>query len=234
MALPAIGSGIMTTAGPIVPHRMSKELRDLRDDVARALQGAAFMTVVEYTNPAAASTNAILLAKATVTQAVTYSAAAGTLDGAIGGGVIPFGRNITVTVATGTTADAPASLVVTGVGRDGVTVRTETISVPQTATTAAGNKIFYKVTSLAFTAGDGTTTTVAVGFGNLLGLPYVPTARAGIAAPPIIKEIAAGSVVTNGVLSATYNSYAPNTAPNGTNDYAIYYEADATALASQL
>jgi hypothetical protein len=53
--------------------------------------------------------------------------------------------------------------------------------------------------------------------------------RAGLLAP--LREIAAGSVVTNGTFvdaatDAPHGTYEPNTAPNGTNDYALYYEVD--------
>jgi hypothetical protein len=47
----------------------------------------------------------------------------------------------------------------------------------------------------------------------------------------VTREIAAGSFVTNGTFALPSaalpnGSYTPNTAANGTNDYAIAYELD--------
>jgi hypothetical protein len=46
-----------------------------------------------------------------------------------------------------------------------------------------------------------------------------------------VREIAVGSLVTNGVMAtaaigAPHGTYTPNTAPDGANDYCIYYEYD--------
>lgn len=228
MANPVVGSGLFTNQGALVPHRMSKEVADLRADISRTLFGLANIVVAEYLNPAGADTDAILLAKTCTLAAQTYAAAA--LDGVVGDDAMPFGRNITVTTSGGTAADAPATLTVTGVGRDLTTVITEDISVPQTVTTAVGAKIFYKVTGLALTVGQGTDAAVEVGFGSLLGLPYKALLRAAVTAPLPIREILDTGYVTNGVLNATNNSYAPNTVPNGTHDYCLYYEADPTVV----
>jgi len=46
-----------------------------------------------------------------------------------------------------------------------------------------------------------------------------------------IREVYDGSVVTNGTFSTAatdppHGTYTANTAPNGTHDYALFYEAD--------
>lgn len=181
-----------------------------------------------FTNPAAASTNAIKTAIATVASATTYSGSA--LNGSIGASAISPPRNITVTTAGSTPADAPASATITGTAADGST-QTETITISQTAATAAGVKAFATVTSIALTAADGTDATLAFGIGNVLGLDSKLRDVGGASNGGVVKEVFNGSVVTNGtfVLPATsgpYGSYSPNTAPNGTNDYAVVYMVD--------
>jgi hypothetical protein len=68
---------------------------------------------------------------------------------------------------------------------------------------------------------------VAIGFGAVFGLSATIKSRAGRLA--VIQEVAAGSVVTNGVFASSsasppHGSYAPNSAPDGSKDYAVTYE----------
>lgn len=180
-----------------------------------------------FTNLAAASGNAIKTAIATVTSTVTYSGA--DLNGAIGAGSISPPRNITITTAGATPSDAPATAVITGLAIDG-SAQTETISVGQTATTVAGAKAFASVISIAPAAADGTGATLAFGTGNVIGLDSKLRDVGGVAG--VVKEVANATLVTNGtfVLPATsgpFGTYSPNTAPNGTNDYAVVYMVDA-------
>lgn len=229
----SFGSGLFQTAFPANPHLvrgngLSKEVRDVREDVRVAMLGLASIQVEEFTDLPAASANAIKLAIATVAAITTYSGAQ--LDGAIGGATLPAPRNVTITTAGVTPADAPANAVINGLDVDGNAL-SETITVAQTATIATGVKAFSKITSIVLPAADGTAATLAFGFGSKIGLRKKIKARAGLTAA--IKEIAGGAVVTNGVfvLPATappYGTYAPNTVPDGTTDYAIYYEADET------
>lgn len=180
-----------------------------------------------FTNLAAADTDAIKTAIATVASTVTYSGA--DLNGVIGGGSISPPRNITVTTAGGTPADAPATATITGTAIDG-SAQTEVINVGQTATTVAGAKAFATVTSIALSAADGTDATLAFGTGNVIGLDSKIDDVGGVAG--IVKEVANATVVTNGVFvlpatSGPFGTYAPNSAPNGTNDYAILYAVGA-------
>ena len=223
------GSGLMSNKGPALPHLSKNEIADLRDDVNTTLAPMAAITVEEFTNPAAASTNAILLAKASTIATQSYAAAA--LDGAKGAGVMSPPRNITVTTAGVTPADAPATATITGVDVNGAVI-SESISVPQAATTAVGNKAFAKVTSIALTAGDGTNATVAVGFGSKVGLSKKIKSRAGAAV--LVREVVDGALVTTGTMADAATglpngTYSPATAPDGAHDYAIYYEYDPTA-----
>ena len=67
-----------------------------------------------FTNLAASDDDAIKTSIASSTSTVTYSGAA--LNGAIGSGAISPPRNILITTAGGTPADAPATATITGFG----------------------------------------------------------------------------------------------------------------------
>lgn len=176
-----------------------------------------------FTDVAAADPDAIVEALATVASAVVLSG--DDLDGVIGAGEISPPRNITITTAGGTPADAPATATITGLAVDG-SAQTETINVGQTATTVAGAKAFAYVESISMPAADGTDATLTFGIGNVIGLSSKLRDVGGVVG--IVKEVANATVVTNGVFvlpatSGPFGTYAPNTAPNGTNDYAIVY-----------
>jgi hypothetical protein len=180
-----------------------------------------------FTNLGAADDDGIKTAIASVASTVTYSGSA--LNGAIGAGAISPPRNITVTTAGVTPADAPATATITGLAIDG-SAQTDSITISQTAATAAGTKAFASVTSIALTAGDGTGATLAFGTGNVVGLDSKLRDVGGVAG--ILKEVANATVVTNGVFvlpatSGPFGTYSPNSAPNGTNDYAILYAVGA-------
>jgi hypothetical protein len=226
-----VGSGLFTNKKPIIPHKSlpNKELGDLRKDIGDALLPMAAITAEEWTDPPAAVANAILTAKASIVAATTYLAAA--LDGAVGAAVMVPPRNITVTTAGTTPADAPATVVITGIDING-NAQTDTITVAQTATIALGTKAFKKVTSIAFAASEGTGATMAVGFGSVIGLSKKIKTRAGLTTA--IMEIAGGSKVTNGTFVAAATSgpngtYAPNTIPDGSVDYSLLYSFDPLA-----
>lgn len=200
---------------------MSTLLAQLYDVLDGLFAPMAAITVQEYTNVAAAVTNG-LLAATTCSVAVQVKTASGLLAGGKTA-LLACPRNITFTTAGDTPADAPATATIVGTDIYNQ-AQTEVVNVGQTATTVAGTKAFKTVKSITYSAGQGTDATVAIGFGNVLGLLKTPKVRAGLAA--IVKEVVGGSVVTNGVLDATNKTYAPNSAPNGTLDYAIYFEYD--------
>lgn len=221
------GSGMFANKKPLktLPqHGEQGEIYDLRRDLKELFAPMANVVVEEFTDVPAASTAGIRIATATVASPVVVAA-----SGLVGGAAVtlPYPRPISVTTAGVTPADAPATVTVTGLDVDGKAL-SETITVPQTAATGVGSKCFKTVTGLSFPAADGTAATVAVGWGAPIGLSEDPISRAGLVAP--ISEIAVGTKVTTGTLSlpatnAPHGMYTPATAANGTNDYAIYYEA---------
>jgi hypothetical protein len=185
------------------------------------------LAVDEFTDPATADA-------AGLEAATTVSTSVRTVTSFLAGGVAAlaaYPRNITFTTAGNTPADAPASATITGTDVFGNAL-TETVNIAQTATIASGVKCFKTVTSIAYTVGQGTDATVSIGFGPLLGLAHKPKVRAGTVA--VVDEIAVGARVTTGTFatpttSPPNGSYSPSSAPNGSRDYAVYYERDLTA-----
>jgi hypothetical protein len=220
------GSGLFSNKGPLKPHLLQQsggiaaEVLDLRRDVGTAMGSMAAIAVDEFTNPAAAGAADLEAATATTVapRTVTTFLAPGIAK------LAAFPRNITLTTAGATPADAPATAVVTGTYRG--KAQTETITVAQTATIATGVEPFSTITSVAYAAADGTGATVSIGVGAGLGTGEVPKSRAGLVSP--IREIEVGVAVTTGVLTAV-GLYTPAIAPDGIRDYAIYYEYDPTA-----
>lgn len=230
------GSGLASKMAPLKPHFLQVgkgglpgELADLRGELTAILTPLAGIVVDEWSAPPAASTNAIKLAIASVAAITTYSGSQ--LDGSVGQGTLSPPRNITITTAGATPADAPANAVINGFDIDGNAL-SETITVAQTATTAVGNKAFAKVTSIVLPAADGVAATLAFGFGSKIGFSKKLKTRAGLAT--LVKEIEAGVNVTTGTIAdaatgAPYGTYLPPAnVPNGARNYAVYYDWDAT------
>jgi hypothetical protein len=228
------GSGLFSDQRGKKPHLSDPgkggvlgEVGDLRADVGNVMAKLAAITVQEWIDPVALANDGLEAATATTVAPRTVT----TFEAAGVAALAAYPRNVTFTTAGATPADAPANAVVTGTDIDGNAL-TETVTVPQTAATGAGVKAFKTVTSVAYAAADGTGATVAIGFGDVFGLEEMLIARGGGAA--VVQEIEAGSAVTTGTFvlpasSPPYGTYAPATAADGSNDYAVYYEYDPTA-----
>lgn len=231
------GSGLMSNQRPQRQHLVQPgpgvagEVADLRKDLETELAPMAAMAVEEWTDPAGADPDGIKTAIATVAAATTYSGA--DLDGVVGAGTMDPPRNVTVTTAGATPADAPATATINGLDVDGNAI-SEVITVAQTATIATGTKAFASVTSIVLPAADGTGATLAFGFGTLIGLAKTIKSRAGAAAG--LMSIEAGTVAApaagtfaDATTGAPHGTYDPSAAPDGSNDYAVYYEYDPAA-----
>lgn len=193
---------------------------------------------VEFGAPLALSANGLLAAGVMVNGSAvsftTFTSGAGTATLIGYNGMVPFasttvysnkwGRNITVV------ASAANARVLTVKGYDylGQPMQ-ENITVNGT-TTVQGNKAFAWITSLSFSS-DTDTTTVNVGWGNKLGLPYageamysevkngVVAANAGTFTGALLDATAA--TATN---ADTRGTYLPVTViPDGTNTFKITY-----------
>jgi hypothetical protein len=200
-----------------------------RTGLAKYLSKQVPIDCYEMTNPVAA--NAAGLHAATASSVAVQVLLTSDL---IAGGVaalLAFPRNVTFTTAGGTAADAPATATIVGTDIDGNAL-TEVVNLAQTATIANGVKAFRTITSITYAAGDGAGATIAVGFGAVFGFPTKVQARAsGIG---VVAERTDGTVPTAGTFatpttSPPYGSFAPNTAPDGAHDYAIFYERDVSA-----
>lgn len=216
------GSGLFSTQRANRPHLVvaggggvAGEVGDLRRDLEEEMAPLAAIAVDEFTNPAAPDADGLELATATTVAPRTVT----TFIGAGLAILAAYPRNITFTTAGGTAADAPATALVTGTYRG--KPQTETVAIAQTATIATGVKPFSTLTSVAYAAADGTDATVSIGIGAGLGVSEVPLSRGG--GVNLIREVAVGALVTTGTLTAA-GLYTPSSAPDGSQDYAAYFE----------
>lgn len=160
------------------------------------------------------------------------AAAAGTTNMTLGGalaGVNDFARNVVITVTHASSVVAMSGTI-TGTDMYGKVI-TEAWSVTATGTTKTftGKKAFKTVTSITETvAADASANSIVAGNGTVLGL----STKAAVASA--VKEVAAGSVATNGTVVAgdsaatadARGTYSPNAAPDGSKDYVVYYLSD--------
>lgn len=162
----------------------------------------------------------------------TGAAAAGTREMTLGGalaGVNDYARNVVI-VVTHASSVVAMSGTITGTDVYGNAL-TEAWSVTATGTskTFTGKKAFKTVTSITETvAADASANSIIAGNGVVLGL------NSKLALASALKEVAAGSVVTTGTLVAASTAatadprgtYTPATAPDGSNDYTVWYISD--------
>ena len=162
-------------------------------------------------------------------EAHAGAGAAGTTDAPLDGvldGVADVARNVVITVTHGSSVVAMSGTIY-GTDINGKSI-TEAWSVTAgtTSKTFTGKKAFKTVTRITETvAADASTNTIIAGTGTVLGLDR----KCAVASA--VKEVAAGSVATNGTVVAAstaatddaYGTYSPNTAPNDTNDYEVYF-----------
>lgn len=186
----------------------------------------ASVIVETFTDAAASDDDGVSASHAGASSAGTTSQ---TIGGALAsGGVATLSpaRNVVI-VVTHASAVVAMSGTITGTDNGGNAI-TEAWSVTATGTskTFTGAKAFRTVTSITETiAATAAANTIISGTGNKLGL------RAPAAVASAVKETSAGSVVTNGTLVAAstastadaFGTYAPNTVPDGSVDYVVWY-----------
>lgn len=233
------GSGLFSDQSPIKRHLLrgsgglQAEVADVRRDIGSVLEPMAAMTVEEFIDPALADTDGIMtVVQSLLTTEVTYD---DTLE-ALAAAISPP-RNITVTTgAGGTPGHSPSEATIVGKDINGADL-TEVIALSQAAATDLGAKAFASVSSVTLKDdGSGTGAALEVGFGSIIGLGKQVKSRAGAIA--ILQEIEAGTVKAGDALAGTYadaatglpnGTYDPGSAPDGSKDYAVYYEYDPTA-----
>ncbi len=193
--------------------------------LAATLTSANAFQVDEFTNPVAASTTALHAATASTVAVQTLLTAALSAPGIAA--LLAFPRNVTFTTAGSSATDAPDTAVITGTDIDGNALTESIAGLQGGAATYAGVKAFKTITSIVYGAGAGTGATVAVGTGVKIGFSKSIKSRAGRLA--VIQQVAVATVVTTGTFvdattSPPHGTYAPATAQDGANDYAVTYE----------
>jgi hypothetical protein len=214
------------------------EIKKLRDDVeasfSRMESSGGSIRTDEYTNPAAADTDAIKTAAATAATAQSFSAAAGDFDGVIGDAEMIPPRPISITTTADADVDA-VDVVVTGAVRlaDGTLQDvTDTITLTDDGgVTDAGTIPMSFLYSADVPAQGGAGATLAIGFAAPMGLSDKVMERAGLITA--LQQIVAGAVVTTGTITNPAGSpvsvYAPASVADGARDYAVTYVVEASA-----
>jgi hypothetical protein len=169
-----------------------------------------------------------VLAAVTNWFAVSHAGAgaAGTVGMVMAHTTTDYPRNVVITV-THATAVVAMSGTITGTDLAGKNISEDwAVTAGTTTKTFTGKKAFKTVTGITETvAADASANSIIAGTGVVLGL------NSPLSVASAVKEVAAGSVVTNGTFvkasaAATddpHGTYSPNTAPNGTNDYEAWY-----------
>lgn len=200
-------------------------LKGAKDELARFISKQVPIDCAEFTDPAAAGAATLKVATATVASVVVL----GPSDLLTAGkaALAAYPRRVQFTTAGGTPADAPATATIVGKDVNGDDL-TETVTLAQTAAAAASAKFFAEITSITYPVADGTDATIAIGFTTALGFSFEPKARAsGLG---IVQELTNGAVPGTAstfitpAAGAPYGGFTPNTAADGSNDYAIYME----------
>jgi len=230
MSLIKPGSGLFSTRSGVAPHLIvgpggiAKEVYDVRNDILATIGSLANLVVEEMAAPPAASNTALMTSTTTATTATVVTGAAFT--GALGPGPVTpaYPRNVTVTATAGSSSYA-GSVTVKGTSMHGLP-QTETIVITA-STTVAGKKAFATITEVDIPAQLNTSGAISLGTGAVLGLYNQPKGRTGATVTAItpFKELTDLAAPTAGTVDGTNSTYTPNTAPNGTHNYIVYFEA---------
>ena len=135
-------------------------------------------------------------------------------------------RNVVLTVTDGDTSITAGTITVTGLDQGGVEV-SEVFDVTD-GLVQTGDVVFAKITAVAGAdfAGNGAGDTVDMGYGVKIGLPNGK--KGGLS---ITKLVANGTEqATSVTVDTTNGSYTSSTAPDGSNDYEIWYKVNSSYL----
>lgn len=194
-------------------------------DMANAQMGGVFWWD-SYTDPAAADAD-FFVASGTATTAAdrtwTVGGSPALLASDLPGG---FARRVTIT-STANAAFTSVVMTIEGTDANDLPITGTITTTNGGGATDSSTHAFKTVTSITLPAQGGAGATFQIGFGAGLGLTKPLRARQGVNV--VLREHAAGSLVTNGTFALPavvqpYGLYTPNSAPNGSQDYAIFYE----------
>lgn len=184
-----------------------------------------------FIDPPAAVTNGIVTSHAGAASAGTTTLIPNGSLASGGVATLTPGRNVVITV-THASAVVAMSGVITGFRLGRLYTEAWSVTAGGTSKTFTGVEAFDRVVSITeVVAANASANTIIMGTGNVLGLVAKCSLGGANAA---IKELAAGSIVTTGTLVAASTAantdprgtYTPATAPNGSNDYTIWYISD--------
>jgi hypothetical protein len=182
----------------------------LKTDVVKYSVDRSFIAHIQI-----AATDAPVTSNTGVHAAIACSLAVTTVTTAITNPTVP--KNITAT-AGGTATDIKAvQVTITGTNfRDEVITEVLPVFTVDTAGTVIGSKAFKTVTSISIPAMDGAGATVAIGFGEKLGLPYLLAQNTVLNAYlNNVKEVTAPTVTVS-TTSIDGNTVDLNSALSGT------------------
>jgi len=182
-----------------------------------------------FTNPITLDADGFSVSHAGAGAAGTTSM---TLGGALctsGVGINATPRNVVITVTHGSAVVAMSG-VITGTDiYDQPQTEAWSVTAGTTSKTFTGKKAFKTITSITeVVAADASANTIVAGSGTVLGI------ESPLSVASLLKEVSDGSIVTNGTVVAASTAttadprgtYSPNTAPDGTKTYVIYYLSD--------
>lgn len=182
-----------------------------------------------WTDPIAADDNGFSVSHAGKGSAGSQNM---TLGGALcsgGVGTNAHPRNVVITVTHATSVVAMSGVISGTDIHDNAITEAWSVTATGTSKTFTGKKAFKTVTQITeVVAADASANSIIAGSGVAMGF------SAPCAVASAVKEIAAGSVVTNGTVVAasaastddSRGTYTPNTAQDGANDYTVYYISD--------
>lgn len=234
-----MGSGLMSTKSPRDSHLVRPgggvvgELFKLRGDIDMDLGPMANIVVEEWTNPPAASVSGLKTAFATSITAQVYMGAAlnGALVGSAAMGGIPRPPSVTAS-DNSSHAGYTGSVTFKGTDINGKPI-TAVVAITNNATTVGTACGFW--TEADIPAQPDALGSLQLGIGAAIGLGKPVKGRVGgaLAVREMVNVGSGAVLVTTGTLAAPAaalpnGSYTPAGAPNGTNDYCLFYEADAT------
>lgn len=177
-----------------------------------------------WENLPAVSTAAILNSVSITTTSLVASATTYSLENGDFTDIV-FPRNITADCAFATgeaTTTVIGTLTITGKNQFGIAT-TESIAMSTNA--VAGNVCWSTITSLEFndfTISGASVSNIVLSVGTGLKIALSNNIESAI---DIIKVIESGAASTTYILNTTYDSIYFASAPNGTNDYYVYYNA---------
>lgn len=197
------------------------------------MSGDLWLVKQEWTNVAALVDNAIKTSWTCAATAQTYATTA--LNGTVGAGPLDYARNIIVTgVTAGGEALLQKTLLITGLDIDGKS-QSESLVV-STGNQGAGSTVVYtginafkQITSI-YVPADASVSPGAykVGFSNKLGLSR-PITSGGVLREFLdnaLRTTAQAGTLVLAASSPPYGTWTPDTTPNGSRDYVIYYVAN--------